>query len=78
MVGMWTFAMTKQNSVVKGLDENKNRSVPVCVTSHDLPVSCPRPGHSVTFLHPKVYLPIKATGKAVCPYCSTRYQLMDN
>ncbi|MEY3182823.1 MAG: hypothetical protein RLZ35_808 [Pseudomonadota bacterium] len=48
---------------------------PVCVKLDDLPLSCPMPDHAVTNLHPKVYLPIKATGSAVCPYCSTRYQL---
>ncbi len=27
--------------------------------------------------HPKVYLPIEATGQAQCPYCSALYVLKD-
>jgi len=28
--------------------------------------------------HPKVYLPIEATGEAKCPYCSTGYRLVED
>ncbi|MGB2972226.1 MAG: zinc-finger domain-containing protein [Candidatus Competibacter sp.] len=43
----------------------------------DLPVSCPLPDMMVWNSHPKVYLPIEATGKAKCPYCGADYVLMD-
>ncbi|MBK8507155.1 MAG: zinc-finger domain-containing protein [Candidatus Competibacteraceae bacterium] len=43
----------------------------------DLPVSCPLPDMMVWNSHPKVYLPIEATGKAKCPYCGADYVLVD-
>ena len=49
----------------------------VKVSRDQLPLSCPLPGEEVWNLHPRVYLPIEATGEAVCPYCSTRYVLED-
>ncbi|RTZ74509.1 MAG: zinc-finger domain-containing protein [Gammaproteobacteria bacterium] len=49
----------------------------VKVNRDQLPLSCPLPGEEVWSLHPRVYLPIEATGEAVCPYCSTRYVLED-
>jgi uncharacterized Zn-finger protein len=47
------------------------------VTRKDLPLSCPRPGETLASLHPRVYLPIEKTGRAVCPYCGAVYQLSD-
>jgi uncharacterized Zn-finger protein len=41
----------------------------------DLPLSCPMPGMSLWNSHPKVYLPIEKTGKAMCPYCGATYEL---
>jgi len=49
----------------------------VKVSRDQLPLSCPPRGEEVWNLHPRVYLPIEATGEAVCPYCSTRYLLED-
>lgn len=43
----------------------------------DLPVSCPFPDMSLWNSHPKVYLPIEATGKAKCPYCSADFLLIN-
>ena len=42
----------------------------------DLPVSCPLPDRMVWNSHPKVYLPIEATGKAKCPYCGADFVLI--
>jgi uncharacterized Zn-finger protein len=47
------------------------------VKRKDLPLSCPAPDAETWSLHPRVYLPIKKTGKAVCPYCGARYELVD-
>ena len=47
------------------------------ITRADLPLHCPMPGMSLWNSHPKVYLPIEATGKAKCPYCGARYTLTD-
>ena len=43
----------------------------------DLPLSCPMPDMALWNSHPKVYLPIEASGEATCPYCGARYVLQD-
>ncbi len=47
------------------------------VTRADLPLSCPTPAMKLWNSHPRVYLPIEATGRACCPYCSAVYTLVD-
>ena len=47
------------------------------VTHADLPLHCPMPGMSLWDSHPRVYIPIEETGKAVCPYCGAEYILKD-
>jgi len=47
------------------------------VNRAELPLSCPQGEQMVWNAHPKVYLPIEKHGNAVCPYCSTRYELVD-
>ena len=46
------------------------------VTPADLPLSCPMPGMSLWNSHPKVYLPIEATGREKCPYCGAEFVLV--
>ncbi len=46
------------------------------VTVADLPLSCPTPAMSLWNSHPRVYLPIEATGWAKCPYCSAEFVLV--
>ena len=43
----------------------------------DLPLSCPTPEMALWNSHPKVYLPIEASGSAKCPYCGAQYVLTD-
>jgi uncharacterized Zn-finger protein len=45
------------------------------VTAEDLPLSCPMPQMYLWNSHPRVYLPIEATGWAKCPYCGAEYTL---
>lgn len=45
------------------------------VTHDDLPLHCPMDGMSLWDSHPRVYLPIEETGKAMCPYCGAEYIL---
>ena len=45
------------------------------VTRADLPLSCPMPDMVLWSSHPRVYLPIEATGQAKCPYCGAEYVL---
>ena len=47
------------------------------VSAEQLPLSCPMPGMSLWNSHPRVYLPIEATGEARCPYCGAVYTLSD-
>ena len=47
------------------------------VTRADLPLSCPMPAMALWNSHPKVYLPIEASGSAKCPYCGAVYTLAD-
>lgn len=47
----------------------------ITILAEDLPLSCPLPGQEVWNAHPRVYLPIVQTGKAICPYCSAKYVL---
>ncbi len=48
------------------------------VTRTDLPLSCPMPGMTLWNSHPRVYLPIEASGQERCPYCGAVYVLKDN
>ena len=45
------------------------------VTAADLPLHCPLPSQKLWNTHPRVYLPVEATGEAKCPYCGTVYRL---
>ncbi len=47
------------------------------VSRADLPLSCPLPEMALWNSHPRVYLPIEATGEAECPYCSAHFTLKD-
>lgn len=47
------------------------------VRPKDLPLSCPMPGMYLWNSHPKVFLPIEATGEAKCPYCGAQYHMTD-
>jgi uncharacterized Zn-finger protein len=43
----------------------------------DLPAFCPNPKMPLWSSHPRVYLELTRTGKAMCAYCGTRYRLAD-
>ena len=45
------------------------------VTPADLPLACPMPDMLLWNSHPRVYLPIEASGFAKCPYCGSEYTL---
>ena len=52
-----------------------NTEVRVEVTKKDLPLHCPMPDMSTWNSHPRVFLPIEASGEERCPYCGTLYIL---
>lgn len=41
----------------------------------DLPAYCPNDKMPIWSSHPRVYLELAETGKAMCGYCGTRYRL---
>jgi uncharacterized Zn-finger protein len=45
------------------------------VTRSNLPLSCPLPDMRLWDAHPRVYLPIEATGHVICPYCEAEFIL---
>jgi len=47
------------------------------VTLAQVPLCCPMPDMALWNSHPRVYLPIEATGTAICPYCSAEYFLSE-
>jgi uncharacterized Zn-finger protein len=53
--------------------DNKQRRIEVIAA--DLPLHCPMPANLLWDMHPRVFLPIEATGEALCPYCGTLYTL---
>ena len=64
------------------LIEPERRNTPndrrlVEIIPDDLPLHCPLPSMSLWNSHPRVYLPIEATAKAKCPYCSTDFVLVE-
>jgi uncharacterized Zn-finger protein len=54
-------------------------SAAIEVRRAELPLACPRPGETLWSMHPRVYLPIEdqSDGESLCPYCGTRYRLVD-
>ncbi len=48
------------------------------ITAADLPLSCPMPDSRIWDAHPRVYLPIEASGQLTCPYCGAEYILKSN
>jgi uncharacterized Zn-finger protein len=57
--------------------EQPNAARRYLVTRDDLPLHCPMDNMTLWNSHPRVYLPIEETGKAICPYCSAEYVLQD-
>lgn len=54
-----------------------NAQVRYEVTRADLPLHCPMPDQAIWNSHPRVFLPIEASGEERCPYCGAVYVLKD-
>ena len=48
------------------------------IRASDLPLSCPMPGMYLWNSHPKVFIPVRETGAAKCPYCGAQYHMVDD
>jgi uncharacterized Zn-finger protein len=73
-----------QHHVIQPPPSNQGESCDPCcaqpvykITRADLPLSCPSQAMCLWNGHPRVYLPIEQTGRAQCPYCGARYELVD-
>lgn len=53
--------------------ETRDKTQPIAVTAHDLPLHCPRPGAPLWSLHPRVFLDVAKEHEVLCPYCGTKY-----
>lgn len=57
------------------VEQTVNKQRRIEVTAADFPLHCPMPSMLLWNAHPRVFLPIEATGEALCPYCGTQYTL---
>lgn len=72
MQGIQNVTGTQSSAPAKMAPNAQNRYE---ITDADLPLACPMPSMSLWNSHPRVYLPIEATGWAKCPYCSAEFVL---
>lgn len=49
----------------------------ITVSDDDMPVSCPMPDQTLWSQHPRVFMAFDKEGRANCPYCGNRYQLIE-
>lgn len=49
----------------------------IFIEAKDLPLYCPRPDTPLWNMHPRVYIEVVKTGKAICPYCGANYELKE-
>ncbi|MFW7340241.1 zinc-finger domain-containing protein [Pollutimonas sp. H1-120] len=49
----------------------------IFVEAKDLPLYCPGPKAPLWSMHPRIYIEVVKTGKAVCQYCGASYQLKE-
>ena len=54
---------------------NTPKDTVIEVSRAQLPLTCPTPDMALWNQHPKVVLPIEASGHAKCPYCGAEYRL---
>ncbi|KFN49177.1 zinc-finger domain-containing protein [Arenimonas composti] len=67
--------MTSTDTATGQAPANTERRYEVARTQ--LPLCCPTPAMALWNSHPRVYLPIEATGSATCPYCGAVFVLKD-
>jgi uncharacterized Zn-finger protein len=60
-------------------DTSQKRELPVVdVRADELPAYCPNPSMPVWNHHPRVYLELADSRPVLCPYCGTRYRLVED
>ncbi len=62
------------------MNETKNTAAKdqvVRVSKADLPAYCPTESMGLWNSHPRVYIPLEESPEAGCPYCGTRFELIE-
>lgn len=49
----------------------------IYIEAKDLPLFCPGPQAPLWSMHPRVFIEVVKSGKALCPYCGASYQLKE-
>jgi uncharacterized Zn-finger protein len=57
------------------MNQQANKKKTYQVTQADFPLSCPTKSMQTWNSHPKVYLELDSSGKAICQYCGAVYIL---
>lgn len=65
----------RDKSAVAPAPRRSAKGAPVEVDGATLPAFCPNPAMTLWNEHPRVFLDLAHTGKAMCPYCGTEYVL---
>ncbi|BAS67842.1 MAG: zinc-finger domain-containing protein [Gammaproteobacteria bacterium] len=61
-----------------GINDFQQKNVSFSVIKRkDLPAHCPPIEAQKWNMHPKVFMQFSNKGEAVCPYCGSKYQLVD-
>jgi uncharacterized Zn-finger protein len=60
-------------------EQHINKQKYIEITRNDLPLRCPMPDMLSWNAHPRVFLEIEKepNGTIICPYCSTKYKLLN-
>lgn len=58
--------------------ESNKEQQSVKVKRSELPAYCPTEAMGLWNSHPRVYIPLDETPEAFCPYCGTRFELVED
>ena len=68
--------MQESNITDSAANVAKDTTAVIEVTKNDLPVHCPIDDSQLWSSHPRVFIPVEATGTAACSYCGNVYKLV--
>ncbi len=64
--------------MIIGTDDFQQKNVSFSIVKKaDLPTHCPPIEVQKWSMHPKVFMQFDEQGEATCPYCGSKYQLVD-
>lgn len=63
-------------------EENKSaaneKDQVIRVSRSELPAHCPTESMGLWSSHPRVFIPLEESPQASCPYCGTRFELVED